>query len=124
LRARRDRLATDLDVGGGTPQKVGHDRLQAQDLVQDADPGTLVPGRVRLAERIVAEQVPGGQRDELAGGDHPGRAERDALAEHLRVAAALVDQVRDEVVTPLPAPGPDRRPDIEEVERGEYPVAV
>ena len=111
-------------LGGGAPQQVGHHRFQAQDLVQDGDPGRLVPGDVRLAERVVAEQVPGDERDELPGGDHPGGGERDALAEDLRIRTALVEQVGDQVVAAFPAPGRDRRPYVQDVEAAEGEVLV
>src|SRR5439155_20931121 len=104
------------DVAGRTPGEVRHHRFQPQDLVQDGHPGRLVAGGVRGAQVVVGEQVPGAERDELPRGDHAGRAERHALAQDLRVVAALVDEVRDQVVLPFAAAGPDGRPDVAEVE--------
>jgi hypothetical protein len=87
-------------------------------------PLLLVPGQVRLAQGVVVEQVPRGDRDELARGDHAGGAERHALAEDLAVRAALVDEVRDQVVAPLLAPRPDGRPHVEPVEPAHHGVGA
>jgi hypothetical protein len=117
-RAGRDGDLAQSQVRGGLPGQVRHHRLEPQDLVQDGDPLLLVALGVGLAQCVVGEQVPGHHRDELAGGDHPGGRERDALAEDLAVAAALADQVGDQVVAALPAAGGDAGAYVAPVERG------
>ncbi|GAA2379143.1 hypothetical protein GCM10010170_085660 [Dactylosporangium salmoneum] len=77
---------------------------------------------VPLKKLLVCEQVPGGDVDELAGRHHARGGEGDHLAEDLAVAAALVEQVRDEVVAAGPAAGADGGADVLEVDAEELGV--
>ncbi len=106
----------DVERALNAPVQMPDHGLQPNDLVQDREALRLSGREVPLPQWLVAEQVPGGHRHELARGDHAGRAVRDALHQDVGVAVALGDEVADDVLARLLPAGPDGRTDVGEVE--------
>ncbi len=98
----------------GPPVQVADHGLEPDDLVEDRVPLLGPRHEVAPQQRLVAEQVPRGHGDELAGGHHAGRPVRDALDEDVRVAVPLGDEVADDVSLRSPAPSPNRRTHVRE----------
>lgn len=109
-RQRLVALAGQVERLGGPATGRADDRFDTKNLVEHREPPVLVPRPIVRQQCLVCERMPGGGADELTGGDHARRREGEAFPQDLLVRAALVDQMGDEIVAALTAPGPHGGP--------------